>query len=295
MPKKNAFCLNKSNLILKIEEKYNDNIENLLLRWYLCEGESFNDIAHKCECSKRTIIKWYNQFGFLRRPREIALTMPNYRKKQTDIMTNLWQDNEFKEKQHKGMKKKWEEEEYKQHIIKQCVNRWKNPENRKKQSDKLQETWDKPDAEKRKQKYSDVMKERQSNNNFGGSYHHIRIGKRSDLNDMFFRSSWEANWARYLNLLKQNKDIYKWEYESERFEFPVKRGIRSYTPDFKVWDNNGDIYYYEIKGQMDISSEIKFRRMNIYYPYIRIILIERKQYRVIAKKYRYLIDEWEHE
>jgi hypothetical protein len=97
-------------------------------------------------------------------------------------------------------------------------------------------------------------------------YRQTRGGKREDLNDRYFRSAWEANFARHLNFLVENGDIMKWEYEPDTFEFTaIKRGTRSYLPDFKVWDTaDAEPYYYEIKGWMDAKSKTRLNRMAKY-------------------------------
>jgi len=84
-------------------------------------------------------------------------------------------------------------------------------------------------------------------------------GKREDLNNIFFRSSWEANYARYLNFLK-----IKWQYEPKTFLFEkVKKGTLSYTPDFYLPEEDK---WVEIKGQMTAKSKVKLRRFKKYYP-----------------------------
>lgn len=124
-------------------------------------------------------------------------------------------------------------------------------------------------------------------------YSCIKAGKRSDLNNQYFRSTWEANFARYLNLLQCCGNIYKWEYEADEFAFPIKRGTRFYIPDFKVWDTpDSKPYYYEVKGFMDKKSQTKLKRMAKYYPDVKIIVVDNRQYKAIAKK-SYLIPGWE--
>ena len=122
-----------------------------------------------------------------------------------------------------------------------------------------------------------------------------KSGKRPDLNDQFFRSSWEANFARYLNFLKKTSNIYKWEYEPDTFWFEgIKRGTRSYLPDFKVWDReNSEPYYYELKGWMDKKSATQLKRMAKYYPAVKIVLIEKRQYESIRLKLSRAIPQWE--
>lgn len=126
-------------------------------------------------------------------------------------------------------------------------------------------------------------------------YANIRQGRRPDLGNQFFRSAWEANFARYLNFLIDNDDIAKWEYEPDTFWFEaIKRGVRSYKPDFKVWDSeDSKPYYYEVKGWMDAKSKTKLKRMAKYHPSIKIIVIGRKEYSSIQKNLSKIIPNWE--
>lgn len=118
-------------------------------------------------------------------------------------------------------------------------------------------------------------------------------GRRDDLGGQYFRSCWEANWARYLNWLIEQGAIARWEYEAETFEFPVRRGSRFYTPDFKVWNSDNTIEYHEIKGYMDQRSATKLSRMARYYPQIKIIVIDKSCYGDVARKVGGMIPEWE--
>jgi hypothetical protein len=119
-------------------------------------------------------------------------------------------------------------------------------------------------------------------------------GKRPDLANQYFRSMWEANFARYLNWLLKHQQIRAWEYEPDTFWFKtITRGSRFYTPDFKVIENDSRIVYYEIKGYMDSCSNTKLKRMAKYYPHITIRLIGEREYRNVAKKVAGLIAGWE--
>ena len=121
-------------------------------------------------------------------------------------------------------------------------------------------------------------------------YSRAKGGKRKDLNNQYFRSAWEANIARYLNFLLKINQIKSWEYEPDTFWFEkIKRGIRSYTPDFKI---NGD-YYIEVKGYMDAKSKTKLRRMAKYYPRVKVELLDETRYRKINKDFKHIIDFWE--
>jgi hypothetical protein len=110
----------------------------------------------------------------------------------------------------------------------------------------------------------------------------------------YFRSRWEANYGRYLEWLKQKGQIKKWAHEPKTFWFEgIKRGCLSYLPDFCITENNGDEVYHEVKGWMDDRSKTKIKRMAKYYPQIKLIIIQRKNYMEIRKKVSALIEGWE--
>jgi hypothetical protein len=119
-------------------------------------------------------------------------------------------------------------------------------------------------------------------------------GRRDDLNGLYVRSRWEANWARYLNWLQSHGQIKQWKYEPHTFEFAkIKRGTRFYTPDFWVLNVNDSQEYHEVKGYMDQRSATKLSRMARYFPHVKIVLIEKVQYRAVAQQMSGLIATWE--
>jgi hypothetical protein len=121
-----------------------------------------------------------------------------------------------------------------------------------------------------------------------------KSGRREDLKGIFFRSSWEANWARYLNFLIEHREIISWRYEPKTFWFDkIKRGVRSYTPDFEITAPDGSVFYHEVKGYMDQRSRTKLKRMRIYYPEVRIELVDRKRYQTVKRQLSSIIKTWE--
>ena len=93
-----------------------------------------------------------------------------------------------------------------------------------------------------------------------------KIGKRPDLGNLFMRSSWEAD---FLRVLKKDKTIKHIEYESTDFtfwQFGIKKGTVSYTPDFKVTFRDGSHVWIEVKGWMKAQDKTKIRRFKKYYP-----------------------------
>ena len=110
----------------------------------------------------------------------------------------------------------------------------------------------------------------------------------------YYRSRWEANYARYLQWLKENGQIKDWKHESETFWFEeIRRGVRSYLPDFRVWENDGTSKLHEVKGWMDDRSKTALARMAKYHPSETIILIQQKNYNEISRKVGGIINGWE--
>ena len=183
----------------------------------------------------------------------------------------------------KGMLGKTHSKEYRARRSKIMKDQWANPNSYF-------------NSEENKQRQSESMSKSQNERirrNQSLGYSRGKGGTRSDLG-MYVRSSWEANVARYLNFLIKQKTIFKWEYEPDTFWFEnIKRGTRSYTPDFKIWDTeNGDPYYWEVKGYMDAKSKTKLKRMAKYHPDVKVVVIGKDEYNDI-KKNKALIKNWE--
>lgn len=122
---------------------------------------------------------------------------------------------------------------------------------------------------------------------------HSIKGRRADLGDLYFRSRWEANYARYLNYLMDRDEITAWEHEPDTFWFEkIKRGVRSYLPDFKVYVE-GESYYVEVKGWFDSKSKTKLKRMKIYHPGVKLKLVDEFSYKKLEKEFSGLIEGWE--
>lgn len=109
------------------------------------------------------------------------------------------------------------------------------------------------------------------------------------------RSGWERNIARYLNHLVNQRVVDHWEYEPERFYFPVKRGNKSYLPDFKVWYPDGSYEWWEVKGYMDNDSKIKLRRFALHHTEesLKLKLIDRPAYMKIKAEFEGELEGWE--
>jgi hypothetical protein len=84
---------------------------------------------------------------------------------------------------------------------------------------------------------------------------------------IYFRSRWEYIYAQYLQKLKEQGAIFDWQFEPETFWFEsIKRGVRSYKPDFAVYLTPVERYWVEVKGYMDARSSTKIDRFKRFYP-----------------------------
>lgn len=110
----------------------------------------------------------------------------------------------------------------------------------------------------------------------------------------YYRSRWEANYARFLEWQKVNNKILDWKHEPKTFWFEgIKRGCLSYLPDFWVLDAENNESYHEVKGWMDDRSKTKIKRMSKYHPNIKLIVIDTKLYKSLEKSMSCLISGWE--
>lgn len=93
-----------------------------------------------------------------------------------------------------------------------------------------------------------------------------KIGKRKDCDNLFLRSGWEADIYRWL---KTQDDVDYFQYEPTDFtfyQFGIKKGTISYTPDFKVTYKDGSIKWVEVKGYLKPQDKTKLRRFQKFYP-----------------------------
>lgn len=110
----------------------------------------------------------------------------------------------------------------------------------------------------------------------------------------FFRSRWEANYARYLEFQKSQGKIIDWLHEPKTFWFEgIRRGCTSYLPDFEVINLDVSHYWVEVKGWMDSKSRTKIRRFEKYYPKEKLIVIRQKEYKALCEEFSELIPGWE--
>lgn len=109
----------------------------------------------------------------------------------------------------------------------------------------------------------------------------------------FARSSWEANYGRFLQFQQDHGLIRNWQHEPCTFWFEgIKRGVCSYLPDFRIETNSGTIEFHEVKGWMDAKSLTKIKRMAKYHPAVTLVVIDQKRYEAISKTARFVVPNW---
>ena len=110
----------------------------------------------------------------------------------------------------------------------------------------------------------------------------------------FFRSRWEANYARYLELLKLQGHIKDWLHEPKIFWFDgIKKGCTNYTPDYQIFNKDGTHYWVEVKGWMCPRSKTKIRRFKKYFPDEKLIVVDADWFKKNNVKCRIACPDWE--
>ena len=94
----------------------------------------------------------------------------------------------------------------------------------------------------------------------------------------YFRSRWEANYARYLGFYEPPETLRSGSTSQRHSGLRLPRGCALFCPDFRVTENDGRVTYHEVKGWMDDRSVTKIKRMRIYHPSVKLIVIEKKGY-----------------
>ncbi len=264
--------------LLCLRKKSEDwtSLELKMLTEYYCADElDLDGLAHRLKRLKSNVCRKARELGLtdLKRP---ATTVE---REHISRRAKQWHENNVHPRGYAGHT---HNSKTRAKISVASLAAWRDPESGLNSEDVRQRASDRMTAQQR------------MNPKMRRGYSRSRAGKRADLDGLFVRSSWEANYARYLNFLIESGNITSWEYEPDRFLFhQIKRGTRSYTPDFKITELDGSIEYHEVKGWMDQKSKTRLRRMAKYYPGVKIVLIDKPVYTEIAKQFRRVLPGWE--
>lgn len=88
-----------------------------------------------------------------------------------------------------------------------------------------------------------------------------------------YRSKWEHEYAKHLNILKARSVIWDWWYEAESLEIGVRA---KYTPDFRVITLNQPVEYHEVKGYRREAAMVRLKAAALRYPQCRFVLVTRR-------------------
>ena len=265
--------------ITKRDKYYTEKEIQFLKEHY--DEYSMNDLAEMLKRNESNIHRKMKQLGL--KKTHISHNVVNPRKKHIytkEERQRLSENtkNMIKEKGHpKGFKGHKHSQEGKEKISIKSKNWWKQVDISTLEARKLKQR-----ETKIKNDTLNPMK------NQSNPYSRTKSGKRVDLNNTFFRSSWEANIARYYNYLG-----IEWQYEPKTFIFKnITRGSVSYTPDFYLPKEDK---WVEVKGWMDGKSKTKLKRFKQQFPeeYKKLQLIQEKEYNEIKRKIAYYIKNWE--
>ena len=273
--------LKKNNISTKKETLWS-NIEIEELKVIYSNGFSVGDSLLDRFCKKHNRLK----SNVCRKAKELGLETSYNRNLSDEAKNNISIKTtiRFKRDIHpKGMLGKTHSKVTKENISKSSKIMWSNPSS-------------KVNTDEHRQLLSDRFSKNQNirmKNNPSSVYSKGKKGTISIGGKVFFaRSSWEANIAAYFEFLKSKEEIKEWEHEPNTFWFlEIKRGVRSYLPDFLITRNDGTQYYEEVKGWMDNKSKTKLNRMRIYYPNIEISVLDQKRYNDISKN-KSIIPNW---
>lgn len=166
-------------------------------------------------------------------------------------------------------------------------------ETREKLSYASKKNWSNPDSIVNSDSFRQRMSDNLHNMKMNGKIssfsirgdHKAIIGNK----EYIFKSSWEVEIAKRLQSLVDQSYILEWKYESKHFNFDdMKRGTRSYCPDFEVVLTNKEYLYIEVKGWKMPMSMKRIEMFRKRYPKVRFYLIDEKEYGKIISKSDYL-------
>jgi len=258
-----------------------NRISDEVKKYVIDNYKSYNvsDVAEHIGMNKANVSRLAKQLGIARTGRKVETLAPKrvgawhpkgwIKPTEEEHRRRLSEAQKLKIKKYghpRGMLGKHHSEEFSKNMSERVKLAWKDPNS-------------KMNSEEYRQQLSDNQSKRMTDR--------IRLSPNSiysrtqkgwaDIGDKhyYFKSGWELKYANYLETLRKGNAIMDWEYEPDTFWFEaIRRGVRSYTPDFKLFFDDSTIQYHEVKGWMDAKSKTKIKRMAKYYPDISLTVID---------------------
>lgn len=120
----------------------------------------------------------------------------------------------------------------------------------------------------------------------------IHGGFREDIG-IYVRSSWEANYFRFLRYQQEKNLILGFSYEKDTFYFEDGSSPHSYRPDFKIFLCDGTEKFIEIKGRETQKDIIRLDKFKKFFPFHILEILRYREYMELERGYRKLIPTWE--
>lgn len=155
-------------------------------------------------------------------------------------------------------------------------------------------SWSNPESkhrsEKETQRRSDVMFQSRINGDIKSKSNRKEFDVKINHKDYYFKSSWEYEFALILERIKNEGFIISWSYEPIRFIFEdVKQGIRSYLPDFVVFNKKGESIFFEVKGWKMENGMKRIEMFKERYPNIKLYIIDEREYKKVISEANYIL------
>lgn len=262
---------------------------DLLRRFYLASGSGPVDLKRAAKLIGRC------HTNVCRKAKQLGLTDRHRPKsKQLTLTPRPMTKEELARAMSSATKQRWAEKGHPRGML----GKKHKPETIATIAEKSRAMWADPSSKlnslESQQRRSDHMVSMVESGKMRGGYTRSAGGRRADLGERYFRSSWEANYARYLNWMVRNGKILRWEYEPKTFVFEaIRRGTRAYTPDFLVVFPDSREEWHEVKGWMDQQSKTRLGRMAKYFPEEVVVVIGEAWFRAARRSVAPLIPNWE--
>lgn len=112
----------------------------------------------------------------------------------------------------------------------------------------------------------------ETNRRIQREYRNVRVHAEIEGKEYHFRSKLEYRYAQHLEFCRLAGLIKDWEYETHTFRFE-KAGVKQFTPDFVVRNNDDTFEYHETKGHIAKFDIDKLKAVWEEYPDSKITLI----------------------
>jgi hypothetical protein len=91
-----------------------------------------------------------------------------------------------------------------------------------------------------------------------------------------YQSDFEIKVVKQLFEKRKKLATFDFKYECEKIPFTQPEKQRTYLPDFKVVRKDGSVLYIEVKGVLDLDTQMKMRLVKLSNPTINIAFLFQK-------------------